>query len=91
MLDASRKVGDAGEAIDRLAHDDIEAPIATSGIAKEVLDAAGAGNRDVELLVGVAHAPSVEIGATALDVVVESDDLRPWRKVLLARVELARE
>ncbi|HEV2638519.1 MAG TPA: hypothetical protein VGX23_25460 [Actinocrinis sp.] len=74
VLDFRAEVGAAGDALDRFADDGGERSVGSGGGCQEVLDAAIAGDGDVELFVGGAAPALVEVFSAGLDVVVVGDD-----------------
>jgi len=88
-LDRGADPGDPGDPVDRLAHHRHEPPAWPAGFAEQVVDAAVAGDGDVELGVGGALAALVELHPAGLDVEEVRDDHEPCRQRRAGAVELA--
>jgi len=91
MLDLGREVGTPGDPLDGLTDDYVEAAARSHGLVQQVLDAAVARDRDLELLVRVPTAPVRQIHAAGLDVVEVRDDHRMIGERPLTAAEWARQ
>ncbi|MFI7677544.1 hypothetical protein [Actinophytocola sp. NPDC049390] len=91
VLDIGADVGAAGDAVDGLADDVVEAPVRALGLGEQVLDTAVTRDRDVELLVRGALAAGGEVLAAGFDVVEVRHDERVLGQHELGRAVLARQ
>jgi len=88
VLDRGANVGAAGEPVDRLADHHVEAAAGVLGLGEQVGQPTVPGERDVDVFVGMAPAPAVEVHAAGLDVPEQDGDLPPVRQRRLAVSEL---
>lgn len=84
VLDLGRDVGAARNPVDRLADHDVEPAAGPLCFCQQVGYTAVAGDRDLELLVGVPVPAVGEIFAAGLDVVKVGDDHRVFGQRILA-------
>lgn len=84
VLDLGRDVGAARDPVDRFADHDVEPAPGPLGFGQQVGDSAIAGDRDLELLVGVPVAPVGQLLAAGFHIVEVGDDHRVLGQRVLA-------